>query len=103
MFQAASAFLSQPNPGKFPAMGYSSSLGGASDMTNSSSASTITPGAGASSMSPRGSVSQSPLLGAFANSMNGYSELQRLKEELASNKAKLQQWEEGMMQARGVS
>jgi hypothetical protein len=35
--------------------------------------------------------------------MNGYSEVRGLKDELAANKAKLHQWEEGMVQARGVS
>ena len=83
IIQAAAAFLSQPNPGKFSAPG----LNG--EMNN---------------MSPRGgsSVSQSPLLGGSAFGLNGYSEMQRLKEELATNKAKLSQWEDGISQARGV-
>lgn len=84
LLQAAVAFLSQPNPGKFSAPGYSANDYG-------------------SSMSPRGSISQSPLLGGSAFGVNGYTEVQRLKEELATNKAKLQQWEESISQARGVS
>ena len=50
------------------------------------------------------SMSQSPLVvsSSFV-SMNGFSEVHRLREELASNKAKLVQWEEGIAQARNVS
>jgi hypothetical protein len=55
---------------------------------------------GFNGMSPRGTVSLSPLL---TGSYGGYGELQRLKEELTSSKAKLQQWEESMSQARIVS
>ena len=79
--QAAAAFLSRPNPGKFSAPGYSST-----DFSN---------------MSPHNGVSQSPLASSLTS--NGYGEMQRLREELAASKAKLAQWEEGIHQARSVS
>lgn len=82
VFQAAAAFLSHPNPGKFSAPGV----------------------ADFNSMSPRSSSSgvHSPLISqtVFANTNN---ELQRLRDELSTNKAKLQSWEEGINQARSVS
>ena len=83
LLQAAAAFLSQPNPGKYSAPG-------CSDFN---------------SMSPRsGSMSQSPMLTSSGfNAMNGFGEVHRLREELNVNKAKLNQWEEGIAQARNVS
>ena len=58
-------------------------------------------------MSPRNSISQSPLITAgFTNGMvNGggnYNEVQRLREELQQNKTKMSQWEERIGQARAV-
>ena len=86
ILQAAAAFLSQPNPGKYSAPGFSDFI---------------------SSMSPRNSISQSPLITAgFTNGMvNGggnYNEVQRLREELQQNKTKMSQWEERIGQARAV-
>ncbi|ROT76606.1 putative E3 ubiquitin-protein ligase UNKL isoform X4 [Penaeus vannamei] len=46
-------------------------------------------------------LSQSPLMAPFSgNSSSSSSEIQRLREELATNRAKLASWEEGIAQAR---
>jgi hypothetical protein len=86
LFQAAAAFLSKPNPGKYAVPSYS-------DINTPSS-----------SMSPRTSLAQSPLImsGPFSSAAAS-NEVQRLREELASNKVKLTSWEEGIAQARSVS
>lgn len=76
------AFLSQPNPGKYPA---------AASYGNENC------------VSPHGSISQSPMLGTFSQAANGYGEIQRLREELSTTKSKLQHWEESIAQARNVS
>ncbi|XP_064634085.1 RING finger protein unkempt homolog [Lineus longissimus] len=82
---AAAAFLSKPNPGKYAVPSYS-------DMNSTSS-----------SMSPRTSLAQSPLImsGPFSSAAAS-NEVQRLREELSSNKAKLASWEEGIAQARSA-
>ncbi|XP_074649175.1 putative E3 ubiquitin-protein ligase UNKL [Tubulanus polymorphus] len=88
--QAAAAFLSQPNPGKYamPSM---------NDLYASVSNTTVSPRTQSSS-------SQSPLMmnsgSPFGN--NPSSEIQRLRDELASNKAKLVSWEDGINQARSA-
>ena len=84
--QAAAAFLSQPNPGKYSAPGYSTDFNSMSPSSN--------PG-----------LPASPLIGAAtysAGGLNGY-ELQRVRDELVANKMKLSQWEDGIAQARSVS
>ena len=59
------------------------------------------------SLNSSGGMSQSPFAaGMFGlNGFNtaGNSEVQRLKEELMINKAKVAQWEDGIAQARNVS
>lgn len=58
------------------------------------------------SLNSSGGMSQSPFGGGMFN-LNGYNsnsaEIQRLRDELALNRAKMVQWEEGMSQARNVS
>ncbi len=53
-----------------------------------------------SSMNSSNGLSQSPFGGGVFG-LNGY-EVQRLKDELIINKAKMTQWEDGMAQARNV-
>ncbi len=53
-----------------------------------------------SSMNSNNGLSQSPFGGGVFG-LNGY-EVQRLKDELIINKAKMTQWEDGMAQARNV-
>lgn len=76
--------MSQPNPGKFPAVAsYGNEI---------------------NTVSPHDSISQSPMLGSFGQACsNGYGEVQRLRDELTANKLKLQHWEESIAQARNVS
>ncbi|CAL4110683.1 unnamed protein product, partial [Meganyctiphanes norvegica] len=45
-------------------------------------------------------LSQSPLIGGGGPFSNCSSEIQRLREELATNRTKLASWEEGIAQAR---
>ncbi|XP_013398420.1 RING finger protein unkempt homolog [Lingula anatina] len=79
--QAAAAFLSQPNPGKYHMPGFS-------DYTNNS---------------PRSSTggALSPLV-APSPTFSSNSEMHRLREELMANKSKLHSWEEGISQARSA-
>ena len=88
--QAASAFLSQPNPGKFPALGYGSASAAPGERPIPAPASAV----GAASMSPRGSIT-----GAF----NGYSDVQRLTEELAASQRKVRCYDDAINQAKLVS
>ena len=56
-------------------------------------------------MSPQsGSMSQSPMMSSSAGNFGGSTaDIQRLREELVTYKTRLQQWEDGITQARNVS
>ena len=120
-FQAAAAFLSQPNPGKFSAPGFTDLANSVSPGSNGNNfpsligngmnghninSSNVNGSTLSNSLNSSGGMSQSPF-GAAVFGLNGYntnnSELQRLKDELMLNKAKVAQWEDGISQARNVS
>nr|XP_045594519.1 RING finger protein unkempt homolog isoform X4 [Procambarus clarkii] len=93
--QGAAAFLGTNGVGKISGSGVFSSSGTSGGLFD------------LSSMSPHSRnplcnhLSQSPLMAPFTTSSNSStSEIQRLREELATNRAKLASWEEGIAQAR---
>ena len=118
---AAAAFLSQPNPGKFSAPSFTDLASSMSPVGNGNnissmignginghniSGSNVNGNALSNSLNSSGGMSQSPF-GTGMFGLNGYntnnSEMQRLKDELMINKAKVAQWEDGIAQARNVS